>query len=119
MLVVFFMVAIFPIKRYQTLLGNPVAQDFKSAELENEKPLVLRISRYVKKISFLFPKKRRCLVQSVTTKLLLNRRKIDSLINFGVAVKDSHLKAHAWVTYGSITLFNNDNSKFTQLLTIC
>lgn len=68
-----------------------------------EKEEVLKISRYVKKISSVTLWESKCLVQALTAKYILKRHKINSTLYLGVS-KDNNknIKAHSWLRCGNL-----------------
>ncbi|MCP4177331.1 MAG: lasso peptide biosynthesis B2 protein [bacterium] len=90
-----------PYKYMKQYFGN---YSIESSESEILNPRELRkISRYIRHIGERLPWKCTCLVNAISAKIMLRRRKIPSTIFFGMAKdSDDKIAAHAWVKCGDI-----------------
>lgn len=64
----------------------------------DEWKIVKKTVKGVRKISPLFMKKRRCLMEALVVFNTLNKLGISSVINLGAKKEDKQLSAHAWVS---------------------
>jgi len=68
---------------------------------ETDALLLAQIKHAIKRAVKYSVWRNKCMEQSITAKIMLSKRKIDSTIFFGVRKKNDHLEAHAWLKTGS------------------
>ena len=99
-------------RKYTSRLGQPWVETEESDTEHKEK--VLQIKAAVSRCRHLIWA-RKCLVESIAAKRMLDRRKIPSTLYLGVAKNNKgKLSAHAWIRSGNIWVAGNRNRhKFT------
>jgi hypothetical protein len=109
-------IAFYPIRKYSVWLG---IQNAESAMENNESfdDELLRIKKAVNRSSKYLLFKRKCLVEAMVAKQLLDKRGIASTIYFGVAKNDKKkLIAHAWLRCGNqVITGKKEMCRFTKV----
>ncbi len=110
-LLVFFRVLIFlPFKAISHFLGE-TGRESSTSVLHIHDEYVRTIARYIKTMSRFMPWKSTCLVQAAAGKILMNRKKIDSTVYFGVKKDNKNkLQAHAWLRVGQDIILGGENA---------
>lgn len=102
-LLVFFklLILLFPFKRIGGYLGVQGKTSPEETGSETDE-FVVQMVRYIRTISRRLPWKSTCLIQAATGKVMLNQRKIECTVYFGVK-KNIHnkMEAHAWLRVGN------------------
>jgi hypothetical protein len=96
-------ITVLPFRRIAAGLGCPMGESPTEDGVQHA--AVAQISWAVQAVSRRLPGMRQCLVQALAAKWMLQRRRIPSMLYFGVA-KDvtGQLRAHAWLRSGSQVL---------------
>lgn len=102
--VIRFCIVFLPVHKLASRLGTPLLET--PDDLSSEQTITAReISFIVQKISQFTPWSSRCLVQALSTQIMLKRRKIPSTVYLGIAKEGCNaLKAHAWLRCGNTIL---------------
>lgn len=96
-----FLILFIPFKRVASIMGKPMSESPEEVE-----PSMLitakKIAWYVKKLSQYTFWESKCLVQALTTLILLKRRKIPCTLYLGMAKDENNkISAHAWLRCGN------------------
>lgn len=67
-----------------------------------EREAALRVRRAVLRVAERLPWQSSCLVRALAARMMLRRRHLPSLLQFGVGHAQTKLSAHAWVRCGEI-----------------
>lgn len=115
-----FVILLFPFRKIAPMLGKHMKETEKEFQSQSTE-ILLQINRSIRRTSRYCPWESNCLVQSITGKMMLKRRKIPSTLYLGIArdgEKESGLKAHAWLRSGKHILTGNKGLKqFTVVST--
>jgi hypothetical protein len=90
-----------PLKWYSGWLGKYMGDVIENKKATTNLQAIKKAIKLSAKYSFFKPK---CLVDAITAKKMLDFRKQNAIIYFGVALNDSELKAHAWVESNGIII---------------
>ncbi|MBU0765943.1 MAG: lasso peptide biosynthesis B2 protein [Bacteroidetes bacterium] len=107
------LIVLVPVRKYSFLFstGNEGSSDkTKNYDLQ----LIEMLTKSVRRSRKIVPWKNKCMAESLAAKRILNKKKISSIINFGVK-KDSEGKIimHAWLCIGDKLVAGGDDfSKF-------
>ena len=95
-------ILILPFRWIAPFLGQHMASSDGNNE-NRDRQTVISVSRAILTMSRHLPWESKCLVQAISGKMMLSRRKIPSTLYLGVAKKeDGDLNAHAWLRVGGI-----------------
>lgn len=72
---------------------------------------VKQISKAIKTMSKYTPWESKCLVQALSAKFMLNRRKQKSTVYLGFGKENDRMIAHAWVRCGNLFITGGDGSR--------
>lgn len=105
-------IQIFPFKRIvKNLSQNP---DFEDS---SDIVILQQIRRAIKRANKLAFWRNVCLVQSITARIMLNRRGISSQIYLGLRFEDGKkLAAHAWLKSGSLFITPKGTMQFKEIM---
>jgi hypothetical protein len=97
---------VFPFSYCRLVLTNPQT-DFRQPTLEQ----LILIRRAIWQTRRLVFWKNQCLVMSIASRLMLQRRRIHSLLSLGVAFDEQKkLTAHAWLTVNEFAIIGNSGN---------
>lgn len=88
-----------PFRKFAKYLGT--AHKESSFNSDPNEDIVYKIFRAMRRSSLYLPFNKKCLIEAVVVKIMLERRRIQSTLYLGVARNDKrNLIAHAWLRYG-------------------
>ena len=94
-------ILIMPFRWIAPFLGTHMASSDEN-DKDGDRRTEVSVSRAILTMSRYLPWESKCLVQAISGKMLLRRRKISSTLYLGVAKKeDGDLNAHAWLRAGA------------------
>jgi len=95
---------VMPFKRIAPMLGTHMAGSAEN-DVHGDRETELSIARAILTMSRYLPWECKCLVQAISGKMMLRRRKISSTLYLGVAKKeDGDVNAHAWLRVGTTVI---------------
>lgn len=89
---------LYPFNKYSQKLGEK--GKVSENQLLQDTELLSQIKHAIKRVVKYSFWRNKCLEQSITAKIMLSKRKIESTIYFGVRKKNEKLEAHAWLKTG-------------------
>jgi len=93
-------ILILPFRWIAPFLGQHMASSDEN-DKDGDRKTEVSVSRAILTMSRHLPWESKCLVQAISGKMMLSRRKIPSTLYLGVAKKeDGDLNAHAWIRCG-------------------
>ena len=76
----------------------------------DERYAALAVRRAVLRVAERLPWQSTCLVRAVAARIMLRRRHLPSVLQFGVGRKPRELSAHAWVRCGEIDVVGTESA---------
>jgi hypothetical protein len=100
-----------PFRFWHKFLGS-MQKDIETNLGNNNKIVVEKVFRAVRRSSVYMPFKENCLVNAFVVKRMLNRQKINCILYLGIKKENkSILKAHAWVICDNIIVVGSRGSQ--------
>jgi hypothetical protein len=110
-LLLFFKVALYILhfKRFAKIYEGDITVHQNRIE---EDKIIDKVNYAVNYICFILPWENKCLIRAAVIKVMLNRRRIKSVLNLGVIRNEKNeLEAHAWIEAGERLLVESEKQE--------